>query len=104
MYADSVTKSMKKAIEESNRRRKIQLEFNKKNKITPRTVKKAIKEGIEDLSETEEFVFGLTGETKEEYELHNFISKLEYEMGLAARNLQFEKAAAIRDKIKELKK
>jgi len=104
MYADSVTKSMKKAIEESNRRRKIQLEFNKKNKITPRTVKKAIKEGIEDLSETEEFVFGLTGETKEEYELHNFISKLEYEMELAARNLQFEKAAAIRDKIKELKK
>ena len=46
---------------------------------------------------------GLTGQTQDEYRLHKYISELEYEMELAARNLQFEKAAAIRDKIKELR-
>ncbi|MFA5351486.1 MAG: excinuclease ABC subunit UvrB, partial [Candidatus Omnitrophota bacterium] len=56
MYADTITGSMKKAIDESNRRRKIQLEFNKSNNINPRSIEKAIKEGIEDLAEAEEFV------------------------------------------------
>jgi excinuclease ABC subunit B len=101
MYADTVTGSMKKAISESIRRRKIQLEFNRKNKITPRSIQKAIKEGIEDLAEIDVFVQDLTGEARDEYELRKYISELEYEMELAARNLQFEKAAAIRDKIKE---
>jgi excinuclease ABC subunit B len=103
MYADTMTGSMKKAIAESNRRRKIQLEFNQKNKITPRSIQKAIKEGIEDLQDSEDFLIGLTGENKEEYELNQYIAQLEYEMELAARNLQFEKAAAIRDKIKEIR-
>jgi excinuclease ABC subunit B len=103
MYADTVTGSMKKAIDESNRRRKIQFEFNKKNKITPRSIQKAIKEGIEDLAQAEEFVQELTGEAKDEYELKKYISELEYEMELCARNLQFEKAAEIRDKIKKMK-
>ncbi|MDD5042369.1 MAG: excinuclease ABC subunit UvrB [Candidatus Omnitrophica bacterium] len=102
MYADTTTDSMKQAIEESGRRRKIQAEFNRKNKITPRSVKKAIREGIETLEENEEFVEGLTGEPKEEYQLHKYISELEYEMELAARNLLFEKAAELRDKIKKL--
>ena len=103
MYADNITGSMKKAINESNRRRKLQIEFNAKNKITPRSIEKGIKEGIEGLTKAEEFVFNLSGEARDEYELHKYISELEYEMELAARNLQFEKAAAIRDKIKELK-
>lgn len=103
MYADTLTGSMKKAIAESNRRRKIQLEFNKDNKITPRSIQKAIRQGIEDLQEVEEFVQDLTGQDKDEYELNKYISELEYEMELAARNLQFEKAAVIRDKIKEIK-
>ncbi|MFA6350368.1 MAG: excinuclease ABC subunit UvrB [Candidatus Omnitrophota bacterium] len=103
MYADTVTGSMKKAISESQRRRKLQLEFNKKNNITPRSIEKTIKQGIEDLEQVEEFVEGLTGLKKEEYELNSYISELEYEMELAARNLQFEKAAVLRDKIKELK-
>lgn len=102
MYADTVTGSMKKAIAESKRRRKIQLEFNQRNKITPRSIQKAIKQGIEDLEEAEEFVVDLTGQEKDEYELNKFIAELEYEMELAARNLQFEKAAALRDKIKEM--
>jgi excinuclease ABC subunit B len=103
MYADTITSSMKRAITESTRRRKIQLEFNEKNKITPRSIQKEIRQGIEDLEETEEFVMNLTGQNKDEYELNKYIAELEYEMELAARNLQFEKAAEIRDKIKELK-
>jgi len=103
MYADTITGSMKKAIAESNRRRVKQVEFNTKNKITPRSIQKEIKQGIEDLSEAEEFVQDLTGQAKDEYELNKYISELEYEMELAARNLQFEKAAELRDKIKEIK-
>ncbi len=103
MFADNLTASMKKAITESNRRRKIQLEFNKKNKITPRSIQKEIRKGIEDLHEAEDFVEGLTGQNPEDYQLQKYIAELEYEMELAARNLQFEKAAVIRDKIQELK-
>ena len=103
MYADTITGSMRKAISESRRRRKIQLEFNRKSGITPRSIEKSIKEGIEALEETEEFVRQLTGEPKEQYQLHKYISELEYEMELAARNLLFEKAAGLRDKLKELK-
>jgi len=103
MYADTITKSMQKAIDEGVRRRKIQLEFNKDFNITPRSIEKAIKQGIEDLSDAEEFVIQLTGEQKDEYELKKYISELEYEMELAARNLDFEKAARLRDKIKEFK-
>ncbi|MBN2831678.1 MAG: excinuclease ABC subunit UvrB [Candidatus Omnitrophica bacterium] len=103
MYADTITGSMKKAISESNRRREIQLKFNAENNITPRSISKAIKEGIEDLAKAEEFVSDLTGELKDEYELRKLISELQYEMELSARNLQFEKAAAFRDKIRELK-
>ncbi|MEK6727562.1 MAG: excinuclease ABC subunit UvrB [Candidatus Omnitrophota bacterium] len=103
MYADTITGSMKKAINECNRRRKIQLEFNEKNKITPRSIQKAIRHGIEDLALAEEFVCNLTGLEKDEYELNKYISQLQYEMELAARNLQFEKAAALRDQLKNLK-
>jgi len=103
MYADSITGSMQKAINESCRRRQLQSEFNRKNKITPRSIQKAIKEGIEGLREAEELVIDLSGQDKDEYELNKYISQLQYEMELAARNLQFEKAAVIRDKIKEIK-
>jgi excinuclease ABC subunit B len=103
MYADTITRSMKKAIDESLRRRITQIEFNRKNKITPRSIRTAIKKGIQDSENAQEFVQELTGEPIEQYQLHKYITELEYEMELAARNLQFEKAAAIRDKIKELR-
>jgi excinuclease ABC subunit B len=103
MYADVITGSMRRAINESARRRKIQIAFNKKNNITPRSIQKVIKQGIEDLAEADEFVQDLTGQRKEEYELKRYIAELGYEMELAARNLQFEKAAAIRDKIHQLR-
>jgi len=103
MYADNITGSMKKAISESNRRRTVQLEFNRKNKISPRSIQKAIRQGIEDLAGAEELVVNLTGQDKDDYEINKYISQLQYEMELAARNLQFEKAAGLRDKITELK-
>jgi excinuclease ABC subunit B len=103
MYADIITDSMRKAISESNRRREIQLRFNQAHHISPRTINKAIKEGIEVLENAEDFVQDLTGLSQEEYDLNNYLSKLQYEMELAARNLQFEQAALIRDKISRLK-
>lgn len=104
MYADTVTNSMKKAISESKRRRQIQLEYNRKHNITPRSIEKKIKEGIEIMEEAEEFTESLVGLSKDEYELKSYISKLEYEMELASRNLQFEEAARIRDKLNEMQK
>ncbi|HOW42864.1 MAG TPA: excinuclease ABC subunit UvrB [Candidatus Omnitrophota bacterium] len=102
MYADTVTRSMKQAIAESNRRRVIQLQFNRTNDITPRSIQKEIKKGIEDMADAETFVAELTGEARDEYELKKYIAELEYEMELAARNLDFEKAAGLRDRIKSL--
>jgi len=102
MYADTITGSMKRALEETGRRREKQLEFNKKNKITPRSIEKAIKESIGNMRESEDMVVGVTGESESEYELHQVISELQHEMEIAARNLQFEKAAYFRDQIKKL--
>ncbi|MHB8154904.1 MAG: excinuclease ABC subunit UvrB, partial [Candidatus Omnitrophota bacterium] len=83
MYADTITRSMKKAIDESNRRRIVQTEFNRKNKITPRSIRTAIKKCIEDSEIAQEFVQALTGETIEQYQLHKYIAELEYKMELA---------------------
>jgi len=95
LYADKITHSMRKAIQEINRRRKIQEAFNKKMKIKPKTIKKEILPWI--LADKKELVFQELGF------LHD-IKLLEKEMKLAAANLDFEKAAAIRDLIKKLKK
>jgi len=103
MYADKITPAMKKTIDECARRRTIQTEFNRKHKITPRSIEKAIYQGIEELAQAQELVMELAGQEPEEYALANFVSDLERQMELAARNLQFEKAAAIRDRIKEFK-
>ena len=104
MYADRESAAMQTTIKECDRRRKIQLEFNRTHKITPRTIKKAIRDGIEELAveKAEEVVYDSIGQNREEFGLASFVSELEKEMELAARNLQFEKAAQIRDKIKEI--
>ncbi|HNX81457.1 MAG TPA: excinuclease ABC subunit UvrB [Candidatus Omnitrophota bacterium] len=104
MYADSMTGSMKRAIAESNRRRVLQLKYNEHTGIKPRSIQKAIKEGIEDYWQAEEFVADLTGQARDEYEVRAYIAELEYQMELAARNLEFEKAAKIRDMITALDK
>ncbi|MBE5396846.1 excinuclease ABC subunit UvrB [Brevibacillus borstelensis] len=106
MYADRITDSMKAAISETERRRKIQTEYNEKNGITPQTVKKAVREVIEATKVAEE---------KADYLPHadfkkmpkkdriQVIERMEEEMKEAARNLMFERAAELRDLILELK-
>ena len=104
LYGDNITGSMKRAITETGRRRKIQSEFNRKNKITPRSVRKAIREGIAATQEAEEFVVGRTGQNRKSYDMEVAIAQLQDQMQVLARNLQFEKAAAVRDEIANLKK
>ena len=102
MYADKITDSMRKAIEETNRRRKIQMEYNRKHGIKPRSIQKAIRDYLEVSDSAREYVVELTGK-EEEYEFHLVLSELYREMELAARNLEFEKAAKLRDIIYEIK-
>jgi len=92
MYADTVTRSMQIAIDESARRRKIQSEFNRRHDITPATIKRAIHDSIRDEEETKKQVVFATGQNEKEYELQFIMAELEKEMATAARNLQFEKA------------
>jgi excinuclease ABC subunit B len=105
MYADTISAAMKATIWECDRRRKIQTAFNKKHGITPQTIKKAIKSGVEDLAsqEAKKLVLDVVGLNREEHAFSNYVSDLEREMELAARNLQFERAASIRDKLQEVK-
>jgi excinuclease ABC subunit B len=105
MYADIMTASMRRAIEETNRRRKIQMSYNQEHGITPQGIKKAIK-GITDqlkaVAETRAQYTVATGIPKDE--IARLIKNLEYQMKAAAKNLEFEKAALIRDQILELRK
>jgi len=105
MYADRQSLAMKATIAECERRRKIQLAFNKTHNIVPQNILKKINLGIEELAreEAEELVISSAGQTEEGYTVSNYISDLEREMEAAARNLQFEKAAKIRDKISDIK-
>ncbi len=104
MYADNMTNSMKRAMRETNRRRKTQLEFNEKHNIKPASIKKAIREGIESYRRAKEIITRVAGETQDEYEIASLISELEEDMKVAARNLQFEKAIVLREQVKELKR
>ncbi|MDP3730815.1 MAG: excinuclease ABC subunit UvrB [Candidatus Omnitrophota bacterium] len=103
MYADRITKSMKKTIDETDRRREIQMAFNKKHNITPRSIEKAVKEGIESYKKAREVIAEVVEETDAEYDITSLIGELQHDMEVAARNLQFERAAVLRDQIKELR-
>ncbi|MDI3480584.1 MAG: excinuclease subunit [Tepidanaerobacteraceae bacterium] len=106
MYADTITESMAKAINETNRRRKIQMEYNKKHGIIPQTVKKSVRDVIEATKVAEDGAEYLPEKdvTKmNKKQLKSFIEKLEKDMKQAAKNLEFEKAAHLRDLIFELK-
>ncbi len=99
MYADELTESMEKAIKETNRRRKIQEEYNEKNNITPQTIRKSVRDTIkativEDIQSQYDI--------KEDESIEDVINKLTDEMLKHAQNMEFEEAAIIRDKIKEL--
>ncbi|NEZ43376.1 excinuclease ABC subunit UvrB [Paenibacillus alvei] len=106
MYGDKITDSMHKAITETERRRRIQMAFNEEHGITPQTIRKKVRDVIEATK---------TAETKEDYNISNSVEKmskkdrqsviqrLEAEMKDAAKNLQFERAAELRDALLELK-
>jgi excinuclease ABC subunit B len=102
MYADKITRSMQSAIEETKRRREIQTHYNEVNNIVPTTIQKGIRKGIEaTVVADEEAVYGAINE-KNEDSIRESIENLKVEMMEAAQNLQFERAAQLRDKIKEL--
>ncbi|HHY24865.1 MAG TPA: excinuclease ABC subunit UvrB [Clostridiaceae bacterium] len=125
MYGDTITESMGKAISETNRRRRIQTEYNKKHNITPKSIQKGIRDVIEATKEAHkgeekekqvysygykpvgidiidrEYMIRDNDLMKEESEM--IVEKLTKEMKAAARNLEFEKAARLRDKIQEVK-
>jgi excinuclease ABC subunit B len=104
MYADSYSAAMKAAIAECERRRKIQLAHNEKHNITATTIKKGIKlGGIDQWADAEEVVAHAAGMDEEAMELTHIIHGLETRMEAAARNLEFEKAAQLRDRIKQMK-
>ncbi|MBS5823338.1 MAG: excinuclease ABC subunit UvrB [Clostridium argentinense] len=104
MYGDNITNSMEKAISETNRRRKIQMEYNEKHNITPKTVMKDIREIIEISTVAEETVEYNAEDKHRGMDLPAYINKLEEEMKQAAKDLQFERAAQLRDEIIKLKK
>ncbi|MEK6726817.1 MAG: excinuclease ABC subunit UvrB [Deltaproteobacteria bacterium] len=107
MYADVMTLSMKKAIDETNRRRNIQEEYNRKHGITPQTIKKSISDILTSVYEADYFTVPTVMEKGKEYipssEMPRLIAKMEKEMKAAAKNMEFERAAEIRDRIKRLK-
>lgn len=103
MYADSVTRSMERAISETERRRNIQMEFNEKHGITPKTIIKDIRDVIE-ISTKEEVEYTARQKSKlSKRETEMLIDKLTKQMKEAAKLLEFEHAAYLRDKIAELK-
>lgn len=107
MYADNITKSMDKAIKETERRRKIQIEYNEKNGIIPTTIIKDVRNILEATKvsdESEEYTTEVKVEELNEKEKKKLIKKYTAEMTEAAKNLQFERAAELRDMIENLNK
>ncbi len=110
LYADRITGSMKRTIEETERRRRIQLEYNQIHNITPVTIKKAVKDALSSIYEKEQQLDMQIAEATASYgdlssvkDMEERIRMLEQEMRAAAKEQRFEKAAELRDRIKELK-
>jgi excinuclease ABC subunit B len=104
LYGDKMTASMQAAIEETARRRKLQEEYNREHNITPETVTKAIRRGIEASAAAHARANAAVGRNKEEqYITEEYITEIEGEMFTAAEEMDFEKAAQLRDKIMRLR-
>ena len=104
MYADNITRSMDRAIKETNRRREIQEQYNEEHGITPKTILKEVRDVIEATKVAEETVEYKAEEKMSKKEKEKLIKKYTEEMMDAAKNLQFERAAQLRDMIEKLKK
>ncbi|MBU1260505.1 MAG: excinuclease ABC subunit UvrB [Planctomycetes bacterium] len=103
LYADRVTESMQKGIDETDRRRKIQVQYNKENGITPETIKKQIYTGLQDKLKARQVAQQAVNLGDDEYDAAEIAVQIEKEMLEAAEKLDFEKAAFLRDQLKELK-
>ncbi|MBR5621549.1 UvrB/UvrC motif-containing protein [Candidatus Saccharibacteria bacterium] len=103
MYADNITESMEKAISETNRRREIQQAYNKEHHITPKGIKKEVGAGLRALIPEKEQKDALNLKKVPPEEIPKLIKQLESEMKLAAANLDFERAASLRDLIEDIK-
>lgn len=109
MYADNVTDSMRRAIDETNRRRAIQAQYNEEHGITPKTIAKAVRDLIESGKDIDTYTYEQAGEKPDDKplsldDLLSTISKTEREMKKAAKDLDFERAAQLRDEIAAMKK
>ncbi|MBU1864532.1 MAG: excinuclease ABC subunit UvrB [Candidatus Omnitrophica bacterium] len=104
MYAADITKSMHAAISETGRRRKLQREYNRKHNITPRSIQKTIKEGIERERQADKFARDIVGVSEEDDRLMQYLIHLKKRMEEAARTLDFDRATILRDKILDIQK
>jgi len=102
LYGDRVTGSMKRAIDETNRRRRVQLGYNEAHGITPRTIRKAIRTALSDQLRARHVAREAIGASQAEYDTAELVAELEAEMLAAAEQLEFEKAARLRDRLTEL--
>jgi excinuclease ABC subunit B len=103
MYADRITDSMRLALDETNRRRQVQIKYNEENNITPETIKKAVYEAVEATIAEEPADYDVSGiRNLPREERQRLIKEMELEMRRAAEKLEFEQAAQLRDAIKEL--
>jgi excinuclease ABC subunit B len=103
LYADKMTDSMQRAIEETQRRRQLQLDYNARHGITPETVRSAISTGIEEEIAAHKFACEAMGQQADNYVTQEYLEELHGEMLAAAANLEFERAAELRDRIAQLK-
>jgi len=104
LYADVVTDSMQRAIEETRRRRKMQEQYNRQHGITPETIRKGIRAGIEAEAAAHAKSYAAVGRGDDaQYITEEFLAELEAEMLAAAESLEFERAAALRDRICQMR-
>ncbi|MGF1580823.1 MAG: excinuclease ABC subunit UvrB [Gemmataceae bacterium] len=103
LYADKITDSMQMAMDETQRRRDLQLAYNKEHNITPKTVKTALISAVEEEIEAHKFVREVSGQKTDDYVTEEYLEELHKEMMEAAESMEFERAAEIRDRIAKLK-
>lgn len=104
LYADTITNSIRRTLEETDRRRKIQVEYNKLHDITPRGIQRALDESLSSWREAREFLKNVSHKDETDFTKDELIYELEDQMRGAADRLEFEQAALIRDKIYEIRR
>jgi excinuclease ABC subunit B len=102
LYADRITDSMKRAMGETDRRRTVQLEYNAKNGITPQTIEKEIRRGIEDILRARKTAAETVRMSEKEFNRTEAVAEIEKEMYAAAEKLDFERAAELRDSLRQM--